>query len=112
MKIIITESQYKNIILGDIPPFIRRRLEELDDMVIDEEINQPTLCDDFLSSDEYANYILKEVIIDFIGTYSSKFPESMDTRNRYGLSLKKILYEKHYDRLVKVYNDTCIEYNS
>lgn len=107
MKYIITESQYKNIILGDIPPFIKRRFEELDDMVTDEEINQPTLCDDFSTSDRYADYILKEVIMNFIDNYSSNFPALMDTRNRYGLSLKKILYEKHYDRLVEIYNDTC-----
>lgn len=107
MKYIITESQYKNIILGDVPPFIKRRFEELDDMVTDEEINQPTLCDDFSSGDRYADHVLKNVIINFIDTYSSNFPESMDTRNRYGLSLKKILYEKHYDRLVEIYNDTC-----
>ena len=112
MKYIITESQYKNIILGYIPPFIRRRLEELDDMVIDEEINQPTLCDDFISSDKYADHVLKNAIMEFMESNEDRFPDFMNSEKQYGISLKNIVYEKHYGRLLKIYNETCDLYNS
>jgi len=109
MKYIITESQYNNI-LEHLSVFIKRRLDELDDMITQQEIYHPTLCDDFDSAEDYADKIIHNVMGDFIEDNMSKLinPEgAINIR-----SLDKIMYDKHYDRLVKVYNDTCIEYNS
>ena len=109
MKYIITESQYNNI-LEHVSVFIKRRLDELDDMITQQEINYPTLCDDFNSAEDYADEIIRNVMSDFLENNMSNLINPEGAMNIY--SLDKIMYDKHYDRLVKVYNDTCIEYNS
>jgi hypothetical protein len=87
-------------------------LEELDDEVYNQEAWNPTLCEDFISSDKYADHVLKNAIIEFMESNIDRFPDFINSEKRYGISLKKIVYEKHYDRLVKIYNETCNLYNN
>lgn len=107
MKYIITESQLDNII-GNVLPFIKRRMDRLDELVsVWEEITNTHECDEFEDGGNYVETVIGSSVMDFVGENLSNF-EGDGATTKISL-MTKLLSDRHYDRLVKSYIKNCGE---
>lgn len=101
MKYIITESQLDILI-----PFMRRRLDRLDELIsIWEEITNAHECDEFDDAGNYAETVIGSSVMDFVGeNFSALEGDGATTKI---MMITKFLSDRHSERLMKSYRKMC-----